>query len=228
MPINTNLNKGKEQIVQEGNRYKRLFANELVSSMKGLLVCVCVCEWQSKTKTSPKNWISGVNDIPMLWDLRQPNCSNRQSLSGDMSIRECWPGCCGIWTERQLNKMESVRTSRHSRHRRLFDFAFLLAGSDVLSHNTHLHPSETNILGFVLHGKQQRNQLENQTIVFQILFTFHMHFLGRNAEAGPSALDDQMKMAANEDKAVRRFNGPRLSKNEKNKCMQIVRKNIHA
>lgn len=44
-------------------------------------------------------------------------------------------------------------------------------GNDLLSpdgHNMHLHTLETNVLGFFLHSKQQRNQLEDQTFICHI------------------------------------------------------------
>jgi len=57
--INTNLNEGKEQIVQEGNRYKRLFANELVSSMtRCARARVCVCQY--------KNFLKEPNHRPVV------------------------------------------------------------------------------------------------------------------------------------------------------------------
>lgn len=117
--INTNLNKGKEQIVQEGNGYKRLFANELVFSMKDLHMTHCVCCSSQSKQTRPQRTespASGVNNIPRLWDLRQPNCSNSQCLTGENDIWEYWLCCYGISTEQQLNKAENVQTSRHSGH----------------------------------------------------------------------------------------------------------------
>lgn len=90
-------------------------------SWLALSVCVCVCCLsQSKTKTSSKNWITGQwcqwhcdalrSTAAQLFKPPMLDCRE-----GHLRL-ECWPCCCGIWTERQLNKMESVWTSRHSRH----------------------------------------------------------------------------------------------------------------
>lgn len=191
--INTNLNKGKEQTVQEGNRYKRLFANELVFLMKEL-ISLPASRWLTAYVDHHSRSLNKHVPEELNHDGLRSTAAQlfKQSMlvpfsAPENDIWEYWPCCYGSPTEQQLNKMETLQKSQgtgqtnsrhwHQSHRRLTSDSHLLhhfnrnrlSRNDLLPRwlqNTYCQPLETNMLGFFLHSKQQPPDVaEDQTII---------------------------------------------------------------
>lgn len=118
--INTNLNKGKEQTVQEGNWYKRLFANEFVFLMKEL-VSLPASRWLTAYVDHHSHSLNKHVPEELNHDGLRSTAVQlfKQSMlvpfsAPENDIWEYWPCCYGNPTERQLNKMETLqKITRH-------------------------------------------------------------------------------------------------------------------